>query len=80
MSDPLADVEEAKDEYGITLLPMDELMPASALVMAVTHEYYRNIPLERFKKLMGDNPLIIDVKAMLDVKNVKKHCIRLWRL
>ncbi|MBI4745818.1 MAG: nucleotide sugar dehydrogenase, partial [Deltaproteobacteria bacterium] len=32
--DPLADCAEAKHEYGITLVPMENLKPASAVVMA----------------------------------------------
>jgi UDP-N-acetyl-D-galactosamine dehydrogenase len=38
--DPLADAEQTRHEYGITLLDQDRLAPADAIVLAVAHEPY----------------------------------------
>lgn len=78
--DPLADPLEAKHEYGVTLTSMDNLHPASALVFAVAHREYHNIPLEKVKKMMGKNPVLIDVKQIFNPGAVKNAGIRFWRL
>ena len=38
--DPLAIAEHAKQEYGMTLTPLDELTPGDAVVLAVPHDSY----------------------------------------
>ena len=43
VADPLADPEEARHEYGVTLTPLARLQPAAALVAAVAHREYRSL-------------------------------------
>ena len=40
--DPLADAKAAAHEYGIALKKDDDLVPADAVVLAVSHDVYRN--------------------------------------
>jgi UDP-N-acetyl-D-galactosamine dehydrogenase len=78
--DPLADSVEAAHEYGITLIPLSELRKADALVIAVAHQAYRGFSISELKELMGQNPVLIDVKGIYSRQTVTDAGIRLWRL
>jgi UDP-N-acetyl-D-glucosamine/UDP-N-acetyl-D-galactosamine dehydrogenase len=78
--DPLADAGEAKSFFNINLSPLDELKDLDAVIIAVGHEVYRNIPLDKFLNRLKTNGCVIDVKAMLDTAEVEKFGINYWRL
>lgn len=79
--DPLADNAEAKHEYGVDLTPFDALQPASAVVVAVSHQLYREMSPAQLKSLTTGNPVIIDVKGLYDQSALKDAGIcRIWRL
>ena len=78
--DPLADPAEADHEYGVKLMPLQELKPAAALVVAVAHKEYRTFSVEQLMMLMGKNPVLIDVKGIFDRDEVQAAGMRLWRL
>jgi len=77
--DPLADPVEAMQEYGVTLLPMEELpKDASVVILAVAHEVFRKMPMEQLlSSLKQPNGLVVDVKACLPVSATQNA---LWRL
>ena len=77
--DPLADPGEVKHEYGIDLVPFEELAPASALVVAVAHQQYLKMPVEAFRELMNGS-VFIDVKGVFCPETMKARGLRLWRL
>jgi UDP-N-acetyl-D-glucosamine/UDP-N-acetyl-D-galactosamine dehydrogenase len=78
--DPRADADEALHEYGIELVPMEKLQPASAVIAAVSHDEFKNLSLESLKRMMGDSPVLIDVKGTFSKSAVKEAGIRCWRL
>lgn len=78
--DPLADPAEALHEYGVRLVPLGELRPAAAVVAAVAHRQYREMSVEELKGLLGDGPVVADVKGIYDPSAVRAAGIRLWRL
>jgi len=78
--DPLADVAEAAHEYALQLTPLEELRPAVAVVAAVAHKQYRQWSAEEMSRLMGDNPVLIDVKGIYDHRVMTEAGIRVWRL
>jgi len=78
--DALADPAEARHEYGVDLTEMSALRPAAAVVAAVSHRAYRELPIAEISRLMGANPVLIDVKGMFDQAAVQNAGIRLWRL
>jgi UDP-N-acetyl-D-glucosamine/UDP-N-acetyl-D-galactosamine dehydrogenase len=81
VSDPLADPCEAREEYGVTLTPFHKLKPSSALILAVAHKDYRELPLPALKKLLDKkNAVLVDVKSVYDPETVTKAGLRLWRL
>jgi UDP-N-acetyl-D-galactosamine dehydrogenase len=80
IQDSLADPDEAKHEYGVILTPMNQLQPSSALIFAVAHDEYKQITMGQIKKMMGVNPVLIDVKHLFNPSGVKAAGIRFWRL
>ena len=78
--DPCADPDEAVHEYGVTLCPIEELKPAAAVVAAVSHEQFRLWDAEALLRLMGANPVLIDVKGIYDRQAMKAAGISVWRL
>ncbi len=78
--DPEADPAEAMHEYGITLTPMAELKPASAVVLAVAHHSFCKLSTVSLLKLMNKNPVLIDVKSIYKYDVLKNSGITVWRL
>ncbi len=78
--DPLADPEEAKIFFNINLSPMEEITQLDAVVIAVGHQLYKNMPLDKLLIRLKSNGCIIDVKAILDCSEVKKSGVNYWRL
>ena len=78
--DPLANPEDAKHEYGLTITELDALRPANAVILAVAHGSYveGGWPLIQ-KLLVGGSGLVFDVKMKLD-RRTKPDGIELWRL
>jgi UDP-N-acetyl-D-glucosamine/UDP-N-acetyl-D-galactosamine dehydrogenase len=78
--DPLADPAEAVHEYGVTLVPFAELQPAAAVVVAVSHQEYRDFSPAALAQLMGSHPVLIDVKSQYDRQSLEQAGMRVWRL
>lgn len=78
--DPLADTEDAKHEFGIELKTWEGLKPANAVIVAVAHEDYLKLKACDLLKLMGNNPVLMDVKASYSLKELADAGIRCWRL
>ncbi|QEM68653.1 nucleotide sugar dehydrogenase [Geobacter sp. FeAm09] len=78
--DPLADAGEAAHEYGLQLTAPDDLKPAVAVVAAVAHQEYRQWTPGDMCRLMGRNPVLIDVKGMYDHRALAAAGVRVWRL
>ncbi|MGL1861007.1 MAG: nucleotide sugar dehydrogenase [Pseudodesulfovibrio sp.] len=80
--DAMADPEEAKEVLGIELCSMDDLTNLDALVLAVSHDEYKAIPVADLKKWFH-NPataLIVDVKCFFDRAELESENIAYWRL
>jgi UDP-N-acetyl-D-galactosamine dehydrogenase len=79
--DPLADREEAKAYYGVDLKTLDDLKGVDALVVAVSHQPYRDMGLARLAGLCGaSRAVIVDVKSAFDPGEAERNGIRYWRL
>lgn len=79
-TDPLADPTEAQHEYNVTLTPFAALRPAAAVVLAVAHKEYHAITVAQLQGLMGENPVLTDVKCIYDRVELEQAGIRVWRL
>ena len=78
--DPHADSREAVHEYGVTLVALQDLAPASAVILAVAHKEFKQLDVAQLKGMMADNPVLIDVKGTYDPQAVFAAGIRFWRL
>jgi UDP-N-acetyl-D-galactosamine dehydrogenase len=78
--DPMADPDEAIHEYGVKLVPITELKPATAVVAAVAHRQFLVWSPEDLRNQMGANPVLIDVKGLFDQRTMNAAGIRVWRL
>jgi UDP-N-acetyl-D-galactosamine dehydrogenase len=78
--DALASPEDARREYGIDLMPMEEMRPADAVIVAVAHEDYVKGGWPLVRSLLKDGEgIVLDVKSMLD-RAAMPPKIELWRL
>jgi len=80
IADPLADTSAARHEYGITLTEFSQLTPAIAVIAAVAHHFYRSLSPADLLGLMGEQPVLIDVKCLYDPAAITTAGMRLWRL
>ncbi len=77
--DPLAYPEEAREEYGFELNKWEELNQLDGLIIAVAHRHYREMPLEKLLSPLKKNGVLIDVKSILDPKELPEG-ITYWSL
>ncbi len=78
--DAMAYPDEAKHEYGIQLVPLNDVPPAEAVILAVAHTDFSELTVTQIKKLMKDNPVFIDVKGVFSKSVLESQGIRFWRL
>lgn len=77
--DPLANAEDARHEYGVTLAALDTLRPADAVILAVAHDSYLEEGWPLIEGLLtGGEGLVLDVKMKLERRS-KPAGIELWR-
>lgn len=84
VTDPWADPEIAKHEYGVDLIPFDEVRDADCIIVAVGHKEFRSMSMMQLKSMFKDVPddekILIDVKSLYRMDELKASGMRLWRL
>jgi UDP-N-acetyl-D-galactosamine dehydrogenase len=80
LHDPVADSEEVKNEYGITLLPWEELPKADAIILAVAHDEYVQMDLKHLLAKVIHGGSFIDVKSKFNQQVLKTEGLKVWRL
>lgn len=78
--DPIADREEAHEEYGVNLVDWDKLPKANAIVAAVSHKAYQKQGLPALLDKLVDKGVFIDVKSAWDPAEIEKAGKAVWRL
>jgi len=82
--DPEADAGEVKREYCIDLVDITEIKDADCLVLAVAHDVFRQKSLNEFVSMFGNfenkDKIFIDVKGILDKKEIEEQGYSYWRL
>ena len=76
--DPLADAQEARAEYDVTLASAAMRERYDIVLAAVPHEAYRNLPVEDVAGLVADDGLLADLKGIW--RGVDLGAIRRWSL
>jgi UDP-N-acetyl-D-glucosamine/UDP-N-acetyl-D-galactosamine dehydrogenase len=81
VTDPWADSEEVRREYGIELGTVDVDHPVDALVVAVGHQQYRSTTLTELRAMCrGSAPVLADVKSLFDRNAAAEAGFSVFRL
>lgn len=84
VADSWADAEVAKHEYDVDLCPFEDLPKADCLIVAVGHNEFRSMSTMQLKTLFKDVPdnekVLIDVKSLYRLDELKASGMRYWRL
>lgn len=82
--DPWASERDAMCEYGVTLTNLEEVKDADCVIVAVAHNEFKALNLADikalFKKSDDNEKVLIDVKGLYSVADLKASGMRFWRL
>ena len=80
--DPMADPDEARQEYGLTLRPLDSFKYLDALIMAVPHTAYEDLTAPDISSWFTDptKAVILDIKGFFDKSEMLLAGYDYWRL
>lgn len=78
--DPVADADEARHEYDLTLEGWDSLPQAEAIIAAVSHRVIVARPLSELLSRVCPNGCFIDVKSQFDQTALRDAGLSVWRL
>jgi UDP-N-acetyl-D-glucosamine/UDP-N-acetyl-D-galactosamine dehydrogenase len=80
LSDPVCDSEEVKKEYDLECVPLQDLKPADAVLLAVPHQQFIEHGWASIQGLLSNGRgLIVDLKSKLDL-SFKPQGVELWRI
>jgi len=79
VADPLVDPVSVERDHGIELVPIDQLSPASALIIAVPHQVFGNGK-ELISKLTYPTGILVDVKSTYRDAVATKVNLTYWSL
>lgn len=84
VADPWADENDALKEYGVALTSLEEVNNADCVIIAVAHNEFKDMPLEKIKTLFRNcddgEKVLIDVKGLHTVDELEKSGMKYWRL
>ena len=82
--DSWASERDAMREYGVQLKKMEEAKDADCVIVAVAHNEFKEMSLDGIKKLFKDcddsEKVLIDVKGLYKITDLKASGINWWRL
>lgn len=82
--DPWASERDALHEYGISLTQYEDVADADCVIVAVAHNEFKQLTLKDIDKLYKQVParekVLIDVKGLYDIDELKKSGLKWWRL
>jgi len=85
VTDNWADADIAKHEYNIELTPWNDVPKADCVIVAVGHKEFRSMSMMDLKSLFKDNlsddeKVLVDVKSLYRMDELKASNMRFWRL
>lgn len=85
VTDSWADPEVAKQEYGVNLVAWEDIPKADCVIVAVGHSEYRSMSMMQLKELFkseqaDEDKVLIDVKSLYRMDELKASGMRFWRL
>lgn len=85
VTDGWADPEVAREEYGVDLVDFDKLPKADCIIVAVGHNEYRSMSMGKIKEMFkadipDEEKVLVDVKSLYRMDELKASGMRFWRL
>ena len=85
VADPWADATVAKHEYSVDLVAWEDVPKADCVIIAVGHNEFRSMSVMQLKTLFKDEipdeeRVLIDVKSLYRMDELKASGMRFWRL
>lgn len=84
VTDPVANKEEAWEEYGINIKAIEEVNDVDAIILAVAHDNYKELTIfqldELYKLQPNTEKVIVDIKSLLNITEIKQMDYNYWRL
>lgn len=85
VTDSWADVDVAKHEYNVDLVPFDQVPKADCVIVAVGHNEFRSMSMMQIKNLFkpelgDDEKVLIDVKSLYRMDELRASGMNFWRL
>jgi UDP-N-acetyl-D-glucosamine/UDP-N-acetyl-D-galactosamine dehydrogenase len=78
--DPYCDSGEAAEEYGVQLIPLEELQKAFALILAVRHKSFMEWSPDTWLQLLHSGGIVADVKNAVPLLELEQAGHSVWRL
>lgn len=82
--DPWASERDAVREYGVTLTKLEDAKDADCVIVAVAHNEFKALSLDDIKAMFkagnDHEKVLIDVKGLYKVSDLKASGMRFWRL
>ena len=83
--DPWANEKDAMREYGVTLTELEDVEDVDCIIVAVAHNEFRELKLDDIKRFYhegarNEEKVLIDVKGMFSIKDLKISGLTYWRL
>ena len=82
--DPWASERDAMHEYGVTLTKIKDVVDADCVIVAVAHNEFKALSIDNLKKLFKEGPdsgkVLIDVKGLYKIEDLKASGMHWWRL
>ena len=80
--DPMANSDEARHEYGLSLTPLEDMRNLDAAVLAVAHDSYKSLDLSALKARFAepDKAVVLDVKGRWTPEEAAQADVMFWRL
>lgn len=78
--DSVASPEDAREEYGIELLPWERLPRGNAIVAAVAHDAFASLDTDDLLSKLAPGGIYMDVKGKADKAAMRARGVELWRL
>lgn len=82
--DPWASERDAMHEYSVKLTKLEDVKDADCVIVAVAHEEFKKLGLDGIIKLYKGKPdsakVLIDVKGLFRIEDLKASGMQWWRL
>lgn len=82
--DPWASEQDAMHEYGVKLTKVEDVANADCVIIAVAHDAFRTLDLDTiknfFRAVPDEEKVLIDVKGIYKVEDLRASNMKWWRL